>query len=135
MNSSQRVAFIVLGALVIILGVSNIYTYRKYSAIQKNPQQVAQETVEKLVNKVSKLMLLPEGETPTVATIKDPEKLKDQPFFAKAKAGDKVLIYTNARQAIIYDPDNNKIVQVAPVTIGNNTTPPPPAATPATTTR
>ena len=129
MNQIQRIIVAVLGVLVVGLGVSNIYTYRRYAAIQANPQQAAQETVEKLVNQVKKLMILPENETPTVATVTDPAKLNDQPFFARAKAGDKVLIYTTARQAIIYDPENNIIVQVAPVTIGNNQQPvaPPPA--------
>jgi len=119
MNKSQSMLLVVLAVVVVALGVSNVYTYRKYSALQENPQKVAQETVEKLVSEVNNIYELPTDETPTVATVTDPSKLKDQPFFAKAKEGDKVLIYTNARLAIIYDPTTKKIVQVAPVTIGN----------------
>lgn len=58
----------------------------------------------------------------------DPEKLRDQPFFANAQRGDKVLIYANAKKAILYNPPSNKIIEVAPVNIGN------PMLAPASTT-
>src|SRR3989344_2300142 len=92
---------------------SAYYFYSKYSDLRANPNKVAQEETAKVVAKVSKLIVLPEGETPTVATVADPELLKNQPFFAKAKKGDKVLIYANARKAIIYDPESTRIVEVA----------------------
>jgi len=69
---------------------SAYYFYSKYSDLGANPNKVAQEETAKVVAKVSKLIVLPEGETPTVATVADPELLKNQPFFAKAKKGDKV---------------------------------------------
>jgi len=113
--------YIISGALSILLlifaGVA-VYFYLQFSEIKKNPQKVALAETEALVNRVSKLIVLPEGETPTVATVTDPERLKDQPFFAKAKKGDKVLIYTDAKKAILYDPVANKIMEVAPVNIG-----------------
>jgi hypothetical protein len=118
----------VLGILVILLLVAigaASYFYLQFAELKKNPQRIAQQEVQELVSKVSKLIVLPEGETPTVATVTDPEKLKDQPFFAKTKKGDKILIYTNAKKAILYDPVNNKIVEVAPVNIGGTATPSP----------
>jgi hypothetical protein len=60
-------------------------------------------------------MVLPADETPTIATVSDPEKLKDQPFFANAKKGDKVLIFSNSAKAILYSPTEDKIVEVAPI--------------------
>src|SRR5258708_38465356 len=83
-------------------------------------QKAAQAEVKNLLAEVGKLIELPSGEDPTVATITDISKLKDQPFFAHAKNGDKVLIYTNAKKAILYDPNAHKVIDVAPVNIGTS---------------
>ncbi len=40
---------------------------------------------------------------------------KGQPFFANAQVGDKVLIYYKAKKAILYNPTDNKIVEVGPI--------------------
>lgn len=104
-------------AFVLVSGLA-YYFYSEYSSLRSNPNKVAQEETAKLVDKVSKLIVLPEGETPTLATVTNLEQLKSQAFFSKAKKGDRVLIYANARKAILYDQENNKIVEVAPINIG-----------------
>jgi hypothetical protein len=106
--------------LVLILGGSTCYFYDQFTKLKQDPQKIARQETETLIARVSRLIVLPEGEEPTIATVSDPERLKDQPFFAKAKVGDKVLIYTNAKKAILYDPVNNKIVEVAPINIGTS---------------
>lgn len=101
--------------MAVIFGATALYFWNE---VKKDPQRAAQEEIEDTLARVSRLMVLPEGETPTVATVTDPERLKDQPFFVNAKAGYKVLIYTNARKAILYDPVADKIVEVAPLNLG-----------------
>jgi hypothetical protein len=96
------------------------YYYRQYNNLKKNPNKVAQDETKATIDAVAKLIVLPVGEQPTVATVTDASKLKDQAFFANARTGDKVLIYTNAKKAILYNPSGNKIVEVAPVNIGSN---------------
>lgn len=117
-KQSFTTPIIVLAILILVLAGTTYYFYLQFKGLKQDPQKIAREETKALINKVSKLIVLPEGEEPTIATVSDPEKLKDQPFFAKAKKGDKVLIYTNARKAILYDPQNNRIVEVAPVNIG-----------------
>ncbi len=68
---------------------------------------------------VGRLIVLPEDEVPTIATVTDLEALQGQPFFANAKLGDKVLIFAKAGKAILYDPVEQKIVEVAPVNLGD----------------
>ncbi len=109
------VPFLVL--LLIGTSGSAFYFYTQASASSRDPQLVAKKEADSLVAQVGKLILLP-SEQPTVATITEPEKLKDQVFFAHAQVGDKVLIYANARKAILFNPTQNRLVEVAPLVIG-----------------
>lgn len=118
--SKKALIGISVGIIIIIALIPSFYFYNQYQSLQKklsNPNISAAEETQKLIEKLGKLIELPTDEVPQVATVSDPEKLKDQAFFARAKAGDKVLFYTNAKRAILYDPVANKIIDVAPVNI------------------
>ena len=78
---------------------------------------VALTEADELTIVVSKLMTLPTDEKPTVATITDIKKVAGQDFYKNAKDGDKVLIFTSNKKAIIYRPSENKIVDVGVVSI------------------
>ena len=120
---AKKAALPLLGILV-VLGIAlapSIYFYKKYQEAQKaatNPTESAQKEAEKLIAAVSKIMELPEGEVPTVATVSDEDKLKENQFLARAKNGDKILIYKDqVKKAIIYRPSTGKIVDVGAVSI------------------
>ncbi len=92
------------------------------SESSKSNEVKAVSTANKeLLVAVGKLMVLPDNEEPTIATVADLEKLKDQPFFVNAKLGDKVLIFATAKKAVLYRPDENKIIELAPLNIGTST--------------
>lgn len=101
--------------IILVLVLSSFLVYN-YFFNRKN----LENEVNYLVDKVGDLMFLPIGEIPTIATVSEPEKLKNQEFFKDAKKGDKVLIYTNARKAILYDPLADKIITIAPVSLDKN---------------
>lgn len=104
---------IVIVVLVLVGAVgTSIYFYRKANT---NPQEDAVKDLANTIKLVGKHIVLPTGESPTMATVSDPEKLKDQPFFANAKKGDKVLIYSESRKAILYNPETDRVVEVAPI--------------------
>lgn len=107
-------------ALAIFFGVQYHQTQNR-NKLLSDPQTSAKLQVADTVTAVGKLVDLPTGETPTLATVTDAPKLKTQAFFAKAENGDKVLIYTQAKEAILYRPSTNKIMQIAPVNIGSTT--------------
>lgn len=108
--------------LLVALGAAGYFLYNS----QKNPQAIKttiqgqqilnQDEVKRLVAEVGKIIKLPRGEEPSVATVTDVNKLKDQAFFADGKNGDHVLLYPNAKKVILYDPQSKKIVNIAPLT-------------------
>ena len=114
---------IVIIPLVILLFGSlgaNAFLYQKYQkAIQlaTNPEMASQEEVKSITRKVASLMELPTDEMPTIATVLDKDKLKDQQFFAKAENGDKIIIFSKNQKAILYRSSSNKIIEVAPISI------------------
>ncbi len=111
------VAFIILIFLAIGGSGAGIYYYSEYQKLAQrfnNPQV----EVKDILAKVGKLMELPEGEEPTVATVQDAEQIRSQPFFAKAQNGQRVILYTNARIAILFDEKANKIINVGAVNVG-----------------
>jgi hypothetical protein len=119
MNSSKSLTTNISIVIAIIsLALAGYFYYQLYS-FKQNPQAQTQEETADLVSAVSQLVVLPEGETPTIATVSDPEALKDQPFFTQAQQGDKVLIYAQAKKAILYSVTLNKILDVAPLNIGD----------------
>lgn len=113
----KRYFSLIMIFLVLILAGTSVYFYRK---AKNDPNAATQAEVKSLVSKVGKLMVLPGGETPTIATVSDPEALSDQTFFVDAKKGDKVLIYSGARKAILYSPDFDKIINIAPLNTGSS---------------
>ena len=109
--------------LLVIVGGSlatSAYFYKQYEKIKKNPNLVAQEEVKSLVAQVGQLMVLPTDEVPSIATVVDKDKLKDQAFFKNTAKDDKILIYTKAKKAILYRPSTHKIIEFAPLAIGDN---------------
>jgi hypothetical protein len=70
---------------------------------------------KKTIEEVGKLVALPSGEDPTVATVTSLEPLRGQEFFKDAKVGDKVLIFSKSKKAILYRPSEKRIIAMAPL--------------------
>jgi len=114
---------LVLLAVIVPVSAVGIYYYAQYMSTQnelvkfkQNPQAAA---VEDLIDSVGKHVDLPQNETPTIATITDVDLLKEQPFFARAQNGDKILIYQNNNRTILYRPLTDKIVETLSISIEN----------------
>lgn len=83
-------------------------------------QELIKQESQDIIDKVKKLIVLPENEEPTIASITDSAKLsKEQPFYLNAQDGDKVLIYVQSKKAIVYSPSRDILVNVGPVYIDN----------------
>lgn len=110
------VAFVLLFLVVAALA---FFFYSQYSKTKEllNQKDAAVKEAKSLVEEVAKLAVLPSKEQPTIATVQDKTKLKNQTFFAQAENGDKVLIYTAAKKAILYRPSVKRIVEFGPINI------------------
>lgn len=121
-KKTKKPIFIAILVVLVLASVAAAgYYYSQYQDIKKNPQQVTIDETKAIVAKVSKSLTLPEKEQPTLATVLDKEKLKDQAFFKDAQNGDKILIYTEAKKAIIYRESEDKIINVGPILLNSDT--------------
>lgn len=114
------VILIIIAILLIILWQTGyLETFKIAREIQK--QQNLVEDDAKVLNQLMQIIDLPKDVVPTMAIVKDAEKLKqNQPvFFAKAKDGDRLIIYPD--MAILFDAKANKILHIGPVNFGQVT--------------
>lgn len=118
-------AFVILTLLAVAGSSAGIYYYFQYKTLQRRIND-PQAQVKDVLAKVGKLIDLPTGEEPTVATVNDAEKIRNQPFFTKAQNGYTVILYTNSRMAILFDDKNNKIINVGTINVGSASATPKP---------
>jgi len=134
-TTKKKLSFKTILRVVVVLGLMGfaVWSFLKYQQAQEavkklSSPEVQQEAVAKerseILAKVSKLMLLPEGEEPTIATVTDAEVLAQyQPFFRNATNGDQVIIYVKSGKSIIYSPEKNIIVNVGTISVQGNNVP------------
>lgn len=107
-----------MSVIIVILIATVGVLFWKYQ--QAKETDSAKETSARIIQKVSNLYFVPNDEEPTVAQIQDKDKLGNQEFFKSSQNGDYLLIYQKAKVAIVYREDVNKLVNVGPVSIGDN---------------
>lgn len=115
----------ILIAVTLLSVIVSAYYYTKYKEVSnliQNPSVAGERERDKIVQQVSTLIDLPADEVPTLATVSEVEKLREQPFFKNARNGDKVLVYATNRKAIMYRPEAHKIIEIAPIAINDQTT-------------
>lgn len=119
-----------VAVVVLVLAAGGAFAYKEYDQLKdenarlSDPQASAQAETDRLKQQVAALIDVPADEEPTIASVVDVDKLRNQAFFAKAQNGDKVLMYQQAKRAILYRPSENKIIEVAPINIGSETSQP-----------
>ncbi len=127
-------------AVVLILVLLLVNSNREKNQLKQQTaktlgaQTQTEDEAKSLKNEVGKFLELPADELPTVATVSDASKVKNQAFFANSQNGDKVLLFSKAGKAVLYRPSTKKIIEVAPINLNNpattdtkTVTPPPPS--------
>lgn len=88
---------------------NDLATIGEGSATKPTDDQVA-----RLVARIGQFMVVPSDETPSVTILRNvEEQAQQQVFYKDAKNGDVLVVYS--ARAIIYDPKNDKLVNVGPI--------------------
>lgn len=129
---AKAIGFIII--LLIILGAGYYFVVQTSNSEGENNveqettditegEQAAQQATDEeeildVVSQAEEHILLPEGETPVMATVANAEALRaEQPFYENVVNGDHVLVYQQAQRAFIYSPSRDVIVNVGPIVI------------------
>lgn len=125
----KPVTWIIFAVVFAVVSITFVGIYQ-YTKVNKELAKLKTDTTSggtltderqrELISEVSTRIMLPADEKPTVAVVSDINRLKDQQFFTGGQNGDIVLIYMNARKAVLYRPSEKKIIEVAPVNLNNN---------------
>lgn len=116
MRKKLKLTLMIITGVIIAGAISaGGYYFWQYQKIVKNPDIINKQETAWVLERVNKLIVLPQDETPTMATVLDKDKVKDQEFFKNAENGDKLIVYAKAKKAVLYRPNINKIIEVAPV--------------------
>ena len=114
------VAFLVF-VIMSTIGATAFYFYVQYRKpgmvpnVSLSSVEQAKKDADETKRIVGEAIELPDDEEPILATVTDVKKVKNQKFFAKAQNGDRVLIYTINKKAILFRPSTNKIIEVSQV--------------------
>ena len=116
--AGEQTPILMVAVAILVLAVG-LLLYNQHQHANNAKRLSGQSQINDTVNKVSKLILLPPGEQPTLAIVNDASKYNGTPFFKNAANGDRLLVYAQAHEAILYRPSINKIIAVAPLSVNS----------------
>lgn len=121
-RSRRGVISVLLVLLLLTTGVSALLFIKYQRALGSNPSEERQQ----IISKIEHVVLLP-NEDPSLSTVVDSTKFTNQTLRDRAKNGDKLLIYAEAKRLVIYRPATQKVVDLLTIQEKQPTT----AASPA----
>ncbi len=107
-GGSKFPIYIALSIMIFILSAGGAYFLGN-----KTADNIPNE--ESILKEVSELIEIP-PEKPIIATVTEKDISTKSTFFVNSKIGDKVLIFTSSRKAILYRPSEKKVIEVGSIT-------------------
>lgn len=121
--------FLIAVIVVVLVGAGGWFAYKSHSGDSlanlsaAADAKLTDEQVRELISRISRFMVVPADEKPSVVIIHDAATLaQQQTFYRDAKDGDILIVYS--ARAIIYDVKADKLVNVGPI-VKNDATPTP----------
>ena len=107
---------VVIITAVVLMVMDKFKPMQEQQMIQKQQQNNAPlDDTEKLISRVSELIVVKKDEQPTVATVQNADLLKvDNPdFYKNAVNGDRLIIWSD--KAVLYSTSEDKLLAVMPI--------------------
>lgn len=98
-------AIILLFSIVFTLGATF-----KNQRLANEKQSITEN--QAMLERIGVLLNLPD-ETPIISTVYSNDDFKDASVFSGAEKGDKLIVWVNANQALLYRPSTNTVLQVS----------------------
>lgn len=125
-QTPYRVYLLSLVGLVVLAG-AGYYGWMKYNQMYNSPEAItaaqvaeAEEEKKRIMDDISKVMLLPEGD-PVLFKVSNRDQMRaQQAFFKDTENDDVLLVFQQSGKAIIYRPSSKTIINVGPVNFDNN---------------
>lgn len=121
--------FVIAGGIFLVFAAlvcTTAFFYFQYRSVLGESKKILSTTtmtkaqmLQSMLDKLGKIAEIPTDDTPTIATVSDITKLKDNPFFADAQNGDKVFIFQSTGKAYLYRPSTDKIININSVNFIN----------------
>jgi hypothetical protein len=123
------VQFLCVGLVVALCMITFLYVSERSQSNRERLHDAKNMSVgglditndDAVLQAVSELMILPADQDPIIAMVADATRLQsEQAFYRGAENGDVLLVFPQSRQAIIYRPNSNKIVNAGPLIVDDN---------------
>lgn len=118
LNPSQKkqAGLLIAGAAVIVIGLLLLFLLPSGDIAKDG--KITEREAQKVKAEIAKLINLPQEE-PVMALVTNADQLiAEQPFYQGVTNGDVLVIYPQARKAVLFNPRTNKLVNVGPVNVG-----------------
>jgi|GEM_PF-5321652 len=114
---SRRNMLTLLAVLVLAGAIAYLFWQNMQLRSPEYQAEAQKRANTELIDRVSKVVVLPTDQEPTIATITKVDELKkvNATFYGDAQDGDKILFYST--RAVIYRESEGKIINIAPVTL------------------
>lgn len=121
-QNTHWLLYVVAGLLLAGSVAFGVIYFQKYQQLNSmSAAEFEQRENDRIISKIAKLYTLPAEEQPEIAIVKDKEALRQNPFFEQAENGDFVVIFRDAKLALLYRPGEDRLVKVGPLNVQDTT--------------
>lgn len=121
-QNTRWLLYVVAGLLLAGSVAFGVIYFQKYQQLNSmSAAEFEQRENDRIISKIAKIYTLPAEEQPEIAIVKDKEALRQNPFFEQAENGDFVVIFRDAKLALLYRPGEDRLVKVGPLNVQDTT--------------